>query len=134
MTSFSIDSILALQETKCGTAQANGIHKNKIEELRDEDISSTKYRDHRSSPNASPAALGIEESSYEGTDLCNFLFHMRCVCQVCHLLANLFKFISVEVLRLGTKIILPSRFLNCAFSSDRLACKKNFLFFGITRT
>lgn len=74
MTSFSIDSILALRETKCGTAQANGIHKNKIEELRDEDISSTKFRDHRSSPNSSPAELEMEEPSYEGNIYAIFYF------------------------------------------------------------
>lgn len=76
MTSFSIDSILALQDTKCGTTQANGIRKNKnalsLEELRDTDISSTKFRDHRSSPNSSPA-LGIEEASYEG-NVCTILY------------------------------------------------------------
>ena len=75
MSSFSIDSILALQETKCGTAEDNDIRKNinalSIEELRDEDVSTTKCRDHRSSPTSSPT-VGIEESSYEGNVLAIF--------------------------------------------------------------
>lgn len=69
MSSFSIDSILAFQETKCGTAQDNDIRKNinalNIEELGDEDVTTTKCRDHRSSPSSSPT-VGIEDSSYEG--------------------------------------------------------------------
>ena len=69
MSSFSIDSILALQETKCATAQDNDVRKNinalTIEELRDEDVSTSKCRDHRSSP-SSNLTVGMEESSYEG--------------------------------------------------------------------
>ena len=69
MSSFSIDSILALQETKCGTAQDNDVRKNinamSIEELRDKDVSTSKCRDHRSSPSSS-LTVRMEESSYEG--------------------------------------------------------------------
>lgn len=69
MSSFSIDSILALQETKCETAPDNDDRKNinalSIEELRDEDVSTSKCRDNRSSPSSS-LTVGMEESSYEG--------------------------------------------------------------------
>ena len=69
MSSFSIDSILALQETKCGTAHDNDVRKNinaeSIEELRDDDVSTSKCSDHRSSP-SSTLTVGIEEPSYEG--------------------------------------------------------------------
>ena len=81
MSSFSIDSILALQETKCGMAQDNDIRKNinalSIEELREEDVSTSKCRDHRSSPSSSPT-VGIEDSSYEGNVLTIFYsaFHV----------------------------------------------------------
>lgn len=75
MSSFSIDSILALQETKCGTAQDNDIRKNinalSIEELREEDVSASKCRERRSSPSSSPI-VGIEDSSYEGKILTIF--------------------------------------------------------------
>lgn len=68
MSSFSIDSILALQETKCETAPDNDDRKNinalSIEELRDEDVSTSKCRDNRSSPSSS-LTVGMEESSYE---------------------------------------------------------------------
>jgi len=81
MSSFSIDSILALQETKCGTAQDNDIRKNinalSVEELRDENVSTSKCREHRSSPSSS-LTVAIEESSYEGKVVEIFFspFHM----------------------------------------------------------
>jgi len=81
MSSFSIDSILALQETKCGTAQDNDIHKNinalSVEELRDEDVTTSKCGERRSSPSSS-LTVGIEESSYEGKVLVIFYsaFHV----------------------------------------------------------
>ena len=69
MSSFSIDSILALQETKCETAPDNDDRKNinalSIEELRDQDVSTSKCRDNRGSPSSS-LTVGMEESSYEG--------------------------------------------------------------------
>lgn len=101
MTSFSIENILSLQETKCGTVQACGKLNNKnassLEDLREQEVSSTKFKDHKSSPSSSPT-LRIEESSYEG-NFGNFLFHSHCVCQVCHMSANLFYFCRCVALR-----------------------------------
>lgn len=81
MSSFSIDSILALEETKCGTTQDYDIRKNinalSVDELRDENVSTSKCREHRSSPSSS-LTVDIEESSYEGKVLEIFYsaFHM----------------------------------------------------------
>lgn len=63
MTSFSINSILDLQETKCGSSQTNSARKNAFafEEL-EEHVMSKEYRVHRRSPNS---ALDSEDASYE---------------------------------------------------------------------
>ena len=75
MTSFSINSILDLQETKCGSSQTNSARKNAFafEEL-EEHVMSKEYRVHRRSPNS---ALDSEDASYEGKvgGRYNFLLH-----------------------------------------------------------
>ena len=75
MSSFSIDSILALDESKCGRRQGNETRKNvtslSLEELRDQGISTSKCEERNSSSPDSSPARGTEQSSYEGTDPAN---------------------------------------------------------------
>ncbi|RMX49981.1 hypothetical protein pdam_00016675 [Pocillopora damicornis] len=69
MSSFSIDSILALEESKCGRRQGNETRKNvtslSLEELRDQGISTSKCEERNSSSPDSSPARGTEQSSYE---------------------------------------------------------------------
>lgn len=69
MSSFSIDSILALEESKCGRRQGNETRKNvtslSLEELRDQEISTSKCEERNSSSPDSSPARGTEQSSYE---------------------------------------------------------------------
>ena len=66
MSSFSINSLLDIQDSKCGSSPANRTRKNAFafQEL-EEQVISREYRDHRRSPGSSPS-LETENASYEG--------------------------------------------------------------------
>ena len=127
MSSFSIDSILALQESKCGAPQGNDMRKNisslSLEELRDQEITTSKCGDRKRSPNSSPA-LATEQSSYEGIVLANFYCIFHAFIFSCH-----FNSIFSYVCRLKSQnhYILLTGYLNCALStSARATCNRKF--------
>ena len=66
MSSFSINSILDLHDSKCCSSSTNHAAKNAIafEEL-EEQVLSKEYREHSRSPNLRPS-LETDDSSYEG--------------------------------------------------------------------
>lgn len=137
MSSFSIDSILALQETKCGTAQDNDIRKNinalSIEELREEDVSTSKCRERRSSPSSSPI-VGIEDSSYEGKILTIFYSELHVFSEFVTFW-QIYSLISVaKFIRLGNQNHSTLGLWNGKFVSESFICKRNLIFEDFTQT
>ena len=98
MTSFSINSILDLQDTKRGPSPTNRVHKNvfAFEEL-EEDAMNRENRDIRRSPNSRPA-LETDNASYEGKGYTTLYFIFPSLFVVC-LTAGLF--LSMKCFKTG---------------------------------
>ena len=130
MTSFSINSILDLEDSKCGTSPVDRVRKNALafEQLEDQ-VMSKDYSDHRRSPNSSPA-LETDNASYEGkryTVSCSMVTSILVACLIIWRSGVLEPESSYRTLILWSFVRLP-RSLNVRISSP--GCATRVLHFG----
>lgn len=125
MSSFSINSILDLQDNKCSTSPVDRVRRNALafEQLEDQ-VTSKDYSDHRRSPNSSPA-LETDNASYEGkryTVSCSMVSSILVACLIIWRSGVLEPESSYRTLILWSFVRLPHS-LNVRISSPAYATR-----------